>query len=117
MSFNIGKKEVIVFTGGIAFMLIMTKITRDHIMPAPKTMDRGGRDSLKNLDELEEQKNYGTEATSKSLKRQDFLDRTGYLAGMNNTFRDPQLDLLARPAQYYTTGDTTLHKGNPMFDK
>jgi hypothetical protein len=115
MALNIDRSFILWTTGGLAFFLVMSKLTRDRLIHTPDTLGaKGGRDFKKDLADLDYMPNYGNEATAKSIERPDLLDRTGYLAGMDNTFRDPQSDLKMRPAQYWT-GDVPSTVHNPIF--
>lgn len=115
MSFNIDKSFVVWTTGSLALFLVMSKLTRERLVHTDDTLGaKGGRDFKKDLAQLDYMPHYGSEATSKSIERPDLLDRMGYMAAMDNTFRDPQKDLMMRPAQYYS-GDVSSTMGNPIF--
>lgn len=114
MSFNVGREHVAMVTGAAAFLIVMSKYTRELIMQGPRNANTVDRDSNRDLDGLKEMKNYGTEATTKSRQRQNLIDTDSYLAAMPTTFRTPQ-DMGARPAQYYTGDAVTVN--NPVFEQ
>lgn len=113
------RSDIGMITGGVAFFLLVTKLTRNKIAESHGerrlTKDNKGVDLNKDLKSLNNLAVHGSEVSIRSNSRPDPLDTMGFLAAIPNTFIHPEEDILGRPSQYYTTGDTASVNGNPLF--